>query len=303
MSHPHVHILSGRALHSGVHATVRIAMRPDDGIGPRVSFPGFARPLALEDLGRLARDARRATVLTDPDTGASIRTPEHLLAALWTFMRAPVDIACDHPEIPGLDGSARPWFTALAATIPPEHAAPPREEDAPGWEYDGREGFLRAEPAERFSVHYVVERGDFRQEHALERAADAPAGILPARTFIFHADWQALTAATAARDDASVDGHVFLRGADPDSGLLLAENADEFARARAVLPRAAGIAYPLLHPAEFRCDNEAARHKILDLLGDLALHGRALPRLRITVRNGGHALHHLFLNHLEATAP
>ena len=45
-------------------------------------------------------------------------------------------------------------------------------------------------------------------------------------------------------------------------------------------------------------EQEPVRHKILDLLGDLALIGLALPRLRLEIRNGGHALNHLLLEQL-----
>jgi UDP-3-O-acyl-N-acetylglucosamine deacetylase len=46
-------------------------------------------------------------------------------------------------------------------------------------------------------------------------------------------------------------------------------------------------------------EQEAVKHKILDLLGDLALLGLKLPRLRLLVRNGGHALNHLLLERLQ----
>ena len=55
----------------------------------------------------------------------------------------------------------------------------------------------------------------------------------------------------------------------------------------------------LLHPESERMENEAVRHKILDLLGDLALLGFKLPRLRLCIRNGGHALNHLLLERLQ----
>ncbi|HEX2613179.1 MAG TPA: UDP-3-O-acyl-N-acetylglucosamine deacetylase [Fibrobacteria bacterium] len=284
-------MISGRALHSGVPSDVRITPRPDDGLGIRFLFPGFAGPLDARALSTLKRTARRATLLEDPETGATIRTPEHMLAAALFFARAPLDVACDASEPPGLDGSARPWFTALAAAAPAEYAVPPREYDvAKGFRYDGPEGSLLAEPAEHFSVEYTVERGEFRQAFRLESGGAAAAEILPARTFIFWKEWRAL----------SLEFSGLLRGAGAESGLLLAETPEEFADARALLPELSGQAFPLLSPETPRYPEEAARHKVLDLLGDLALNGLALPRLRLTLRNGGHALNHLLLNHLQA---
>ena len=68
-------IISGRALHTGFPSSVRITLRPDDGRGIRFLFRGFERPLRARDLATLRRSARRATVLEDAVTGATIRTP------------------------------------------------------------------------------------------------------------------------------------------------------------------------------------------------------------------------------------
>jgi len=288
--------LSGLALHSGVPSTVRFTLRPDDGLGLRFFFPGFPVGLTASGLATLTRSAQRATVLTDPATGATIRTPEHLIAAALFFSRAPLDIVCDVEEIPGLDGSARPWFTALAATVPVEYAAPPPEyQSSLMWSYDGPEGSVSAEPSDGFSVEYTLARGDFRQTARLATIGDAPATVLPARTFIFHDDWERLKAS-----GTNASSETLLGGADENSGLLLSASRDRFPRERAALPGRGDTDFPLLHPRAWRLEDEAARHKVLDLLGDLALAGLALPRLRLTIVNGGHALNHLLLDALRA---
>ena len=289
-------LLSGRALHTGVPSAVRIARRPDDGAGLRFFFPGFPAPLVARDLATLTRSARRATVLTHP-SGAVVRTPEHLLAAALFFADVPLDASCDAEEPPGLDGSAAPWFDAFAeAAQVAEGAAASgrcREYDSGlTWTYTGREGRIEAAPAPSFSVEYLLTRGDVRQRFRLESIADAPAAVLPARTFIFRKDWNALRTSDRAEDGP------LLVGADESSGLLLAESPEDFAEARATHPESAGNAFPLVHPRTMRFPEEAARHKVLDLLGDLALNGLALPRLRLSIVNGGHALNHLLLNEL-----
>jgi UDP-3-O-acyl-N-acetylglucosamine deacetylase len=310
---------------------VRVARRTDvagDGIGLRFIFPGFNEPLTARDFATLTRRAHRATILTHPVSGAVIRTPEHLLAAALFFADEPLNIICDADEIPGLDGSAKPWFDLLTTPILPSpsgrggggegspKASTPsprtsneiREggEDFPPnkpacrqydtdlkWFYSGREGTLHAEPASRFSVRYSLERGEVNETFELADASDAPTEVLPARTFIFWSDWQALRNAHNA---------ALLGGVDAESGLLLAESAEEFARALTNFPENAGNTFPLLHPRKTRFPDEAARHKVLDLLGDLALHGLALPKLHLTIKNGGHALNHLLLDALHASA-
>jgi UDP-3-O-acyl-N-acetylglucosamine deacetylase len=156
------------------------------------------------------------------------------------------------------------------------------------WEHDGPEGTLRARPQDHFSVEYLWEDGTLRQSFQLKYAEEVPERVLPARTFILYRDWKIFS----AEPD-------LLAGAQAGSGLLLASTAGEFAEARANLPESRGTAFPLVHPEAFRLEDEPARHKVLDLLGDLALNGLALPKLRLTVRNGGHALNHLLLNQLQ----
>ncbi len=320
MHHPCGHarpaMISGRALHTGTTSTVRVTPRAEDGLGLRFLFPGFPTPLTARDLAVFPRAARRATVLTHPRSGATIRTPEHLLAAALFFAAAPLDIHCDSEEIPGLDGSAAPWFDLLAAACG-EHPeagaprpAPPRSgasrDASPShssvscgeyacdllWSHEGPEGTLHAEPAPRFSVRYTLARGEVRETFTLTRSEDAPAQVLPARTFIFWRDWEALTGEHGAP--------ALLEGADENSGLLLATSREEFARARPRMPHGSPAGFPLLHPHAFRLPDEAVRHKVLDLMGDLALNGLALPRLRLTVTGGGHALNHLLLDALRA---
>lgn len=286
--------LSGPALHTGVMSTVRAARRHDDGLGIRFHFPGFAAPLDARTLGTLRRSAHRATVLTHPESGATIRTPEHMLAAALFFADEPLDVFCDANEPPGLDGSAQPWFDFFAVLAPEAAGAPRCREYDSTLELDlaGRgNATLRATRAPRFSVECFLERGDFRDSFRLEASADAPGAVLPARTFIFWNDWNALSGSAPPQKQSLV-------GAGEESGLLLAEFPQEFAAARRLNPRLRGNAFPLLHPREFRMKAEAARHKILDMLGDLALNGLALPRIRLEIRNGGHALNHLLLERL-----
>jgi UDP-3-O-acyl-N-acetylglucosamine deacetylase len=219
--------------------------------------------------------------------GGALRTPEHMLAAALFFADAPLDVRCDAAEPPGLDGSALPFYAFLAAEAAP--ARVPEYDSNLEWVHEGPEGFLRARPHSRFSVEYFWDAGDVHQRCELASAADAPAEILPARTFITWRDWQSLAG-----------GRDLLAGAGADSGLLIAATAEEFAEARRNLPESRGKAFPLLHPESFRMDDELARHKVLDLMGDLALNGLALPRLRLTVRNGGHALNHMLLDRLQS---
>jgi UDP-3-O-acyl-N-acetylglucosamine deacetylase len=272
--------LRGKGLHTGLSSTVEIRRRGDsDGI--RFYWPGWEKPLVPADLISLHRQARRATILKGWE-GQEFRTPEHLLAAALFFADKPLDVICSAQEPPGLDGSAEPFYMALSEAANPsgwrEYASELR------WDYEGPEGKLSASPSDHFSVEYEWEV--WRTE--LPDAETAVEGILPARTFILYREWLTMK-----------DAGDLLAGTDAGSGLLLAESPDGFEAALQAHPEFQGRAFPLLHPGSFRMDLEPVRHKILDLLGDLALMGLALPKLRLEIRNGGHALNHRLLEQLQ----
>jgi UDP-3-O-[3-hydroxymyristoyl] N-acetylglucosamine deacetylase len=295
---PPAEVLSGTGVHGGRHCRLEIRL---DGSGespgsagsrgPTLSFPGFPSPVSIGGLSRLPRSARRATVL-GRNPSATVETPEHLLAALLFFPGSAFAIRADAPELPGLDGSALPYRDALARLAPEAAAAPAWREYPCGlrWERHWADGHVKIRPAERFRVRYELDRAALRQSVMLEDAATAWREILPARTFAFHREWR------AARDEG------LMAGAGRDSGLLLAESESEY---RAVLeshPEWGGGPYPLLNQSAWRMPDEPVRHKILDLLGDLALAGLALPQAEIDIRNGGHHAHHQLLDRLAEPA-
>lgn len=287
---PSVEVLAGVGVHGGRPCRLELR-RLEAASGPRFAFPGLPRPFPADALSGLSRSARRATLLSLPGSAgeAAIAVPEHLLAALLFFHDAPLEVRADAAELPGLDGSALPFRDALARLFP-ERAARPEWREYPcdlRWEHTWEGGYIRIRPAERFRARYALDAKGLRQECLLEEARDAWDAILPARTFAFHQDWRAAVEAG------------LMAGAGRDSGLLLAASPEEF---RAVLdrhPEWGGGPYPLLNQADWRVPEEPARHKLLDLLGDLALLGLGLPRAEIEVRNGGHAAHHRLLDRLS----
>jgi len=278
--------LQGSGLHSGRKSSVRLLRR--EGIGsPRFFWLNRSESFSFSDLAGFSRSALRSTILQADDL--EIRTVEHLLSASLFFADCPVDIHCDAHEPPGLDGSALPFFQAFAELFPEKSEAPSWREYPSNlrFEHEGPEGSLRVEPSDFFSVEYELDRPPLRQKFHLESPRHAVSEILPARTFIFSHEW----------DEAKKQG--LLKGCGSDSGLLFARSQKEFEWAKVQNSELKGKTFPLLHPESERVDQEPVKHKILDLLGDLALLNLALPRLRILVRNGGHALNHLLLEQLQ----
>ena len=217
--------------------------------------------------------------------------PEHLLAALLFFPDLPLDIHCEGEELPILDGSALPIRDAISS-LAAERAAVPAWDEYPcdlAWEHHWAYGHIRVRPAPSLRVRYDLDRPPLRQTYVLDGPESAWREILPARTFLFHREWL----------ESAVPGSGLLAGAQSDSGLLLAESQAEHGDLLAAHPEWLGGPYPLLNQRAWRMENEPVKHKILDLLGDLALLDLRLPGLEIEVRNGGHHVNHLLLEKLS----
>jgi UDP-3-O-acyl-N-acetylglucosamine deacetylase len=286
-------VLIGKGLHTGQSSQLsfRLADKQDNhGVAfsePSFFSPAFPQSLTMQDISVLPRSNARSTVLGNGSM--AIRTPEHLWAALLFFHDLPVKINCDTSEIPGLDGSALPFRQALSS-LSPTHALRPawREYSTDlQWEYDWGYGHMRVRPATSFCVRYILERGPVVQSFVLRDPSVAWAEILPARTFVFYREWEI----------GKAQG--LMAGAGLDSGLLLAESQEEHAQFLSMHSDWSGGPFPLLNQPQWRMDNELVKHKILDLLGDLALAGLALPKLDIEIRNGGHSINHLLLEKLS----
>jgi UDP-3-O-[3-hydroxymyristoyl] N-acetylglucosamine deacetylase len=213
-----------------------------------------------------ASEVSSTELATTLGTGsASVATVEHLLAALYGLGIDNVRIELDGPEVPVLDGSAAPFVYLLrsAGVFQQRRARRVLEILRPIVVSDG-DRRIAIEPASNFNVSYAV---DFahpaigRQELALH-PLDAnvfEVEIASARTFGFLADVEAMWDAGYARG-GSLDNTVVL----DDLRVMNCEG--------------------------LRFRDEFARHKVLDLMGDLALMGVFIQG-HVRVERGGHALH------------
>lgn len=199
-------------------------------------------------------DAAYATTLATP--AGPVSTVEHLFAALAGCAIDDAAITVDGGEVPILDGSAAPWAAGIDRI---EHggAREVLQLDAPIAIEDG-DRWIRALPAAALVLDVAI---DFPRLGAQRFAAPVAdfAAIAGARTFGFAADAAALAAQNRAL------------GASLDNTLVF----DDDGRPLTAL----------------RWSDEPARHKWIDLLGDLALLGRPLCA-RVVAHKAGHGLHH-----------
>ena len=248
---------SGVGLHSGEQAVVRLA--PSEAPGFHIRFTDAPDPIRLTP--DQVRDSQLCTTL---DLGSRrVATVEHLLAALAGCGVTHAEIVLNGSEVPLLDGSAQDWVEALAeAGLQPASSAPRTSPVVvePLVRHRGS-SVITVTPADRFRVVGII---DFpqpaigRQMLALDLSPQVfVEEIAPARTFGFRDQVEQLRAAG------------LIQGGALDNALVC--DGDHW------------VNPPL------RFADEPVRHKLLDLIGDLALVG--FPQAQVLVYRGSHGLH------------
>ena len=260
-------LIAGRGLHGGATASVRFV---------REAGAVRLRSGAVEArIAELVLDgAMRSTTATTRDGRLCVRTVEHLFAALGSLsIRDGVVIEIDGPEVPLADGGARAFVDALlglglGASPPALRVVRPGVIELGASRYE-------LEPPEHATdvrVEVEVDFDDVRLERHARWGGD-PADfrerIAPARTFGFEHELGELLARGLA-------SHVA-----PESVVVVTRDAI------------------LSAGAHFRAD-EPARHKLLDLVGDLYAHGGP-PLGRVRAIRPGHAATHEAMRRALAT--
>jgi UDP-3-O-[3-hydroxymyristoyl] N-acetylglucosamine deacetylase len=245
--------VEGRGLHGGERAAVRV--RPAaHGVGIRIGRAGSLVPLHP---GLAEHEAVRCTALRLP--GGTVRTVEHLLAAVLGCGVRDVELELEGPEVPILDGSARPWVEALS------EASEPAEDEGTA-------------PALAAPLRLRCGDAEYAAEPAATGSVEVELGLPRAWLGLQHARWDG-EAASFAREIAPARTFALLEdvGGIFAAGLARGGSLD----CAAVLGPDGPLGGPLRFP------DEPVRHKLLDLVGDLALLGR-LPAARITARGTFH---------------
>ncbi|MGB3516031.1 MAG: UDP-3-O-acyl-N-acetylglucosamine deacetylase [Elainellaceae cyanobacterium] len=260
---------SGVGLHSGLQTTVRLCPASAS-LGRsfvRVDLPGRPRiPAHVSALHQTQLSTELAIA------SATVRTVEHLLAALAGLGVDNLSIEIDGPEVPLLDGSALEWVEAIAqAGLVRQDSPRPRYVlDEPLWVQEG-DAFVVAMPAPELRFTYGI---DFDLEaignqwqswspsqHPFQSA------IAPARTFGLADQIEQLQRAG------------LIKGGSLDNALVCGTQ---------------GWINPPL-----RFSNEPVRHKLLDLVGDISLIG-LFPQAHITAYKASHRLHTAFAHQLSS---
>lgn len=247
-------VLSGVGLHSGADASVRLLPAPS---GTGLVFRRRADGQEIPALAANVGDTSRCTRLKS--SGFEVQTVEHVLSALAGLGVADAVIEVDGPEVPAMDGSAEPFAAAILAVGTQAQAEPVQPLRLTEPVFVSENGCtLAVLPSPYFSASVVLDypRHSYLGTQAAVfdgRSGDYAAQIAPARTFGFLSEIEALRARGLGL------------GASFDNAVVLGETHYE---------------------TPLRFVNELARHKLLDLIGDLALIGRPLCAEILAVKPG-----------------
>ena len=276
---------TGIGLHTGKTSTVVIKPAPENHglVFKRVDLPG--QPLIAADLDNVTELARSTTLAIGD---AVIHTVEHVLASLAGMQIDNALIEIDGIEPPILDGSAHEYTEGLKRVGVAEQKA-------------NREFYVIDEP-----IHYqnkernidlaALPFGDFRitvmvdynspvlgiQHATMVSYDDFDKEIAPSRTFCFFHELKDLYRAGLIKGGSTENALVIVD--HPVSGAELEDVAQLFKKQQAPATLPAGI----LNEKPLRYANEPARHKLLDLIGDLTLIGAPL-KAQILAARPGHA--------------
>lgn len=256
---------TGVGLHSGAPVTMRLLPAPAGSgiVFRRADLDNFE----IAAIGRNVAKVSYATSLMRQ--GVLISTTEHLLSALIGLGIDNVIVELDNLELPILDGSAMPYVESIARagirtqrrrrqSVRILHAVEVREGDK----------FIGVYPGSGYTIDYTI---DFpapvgHQRATIDLAAETyGAAIAPARTFGYRALEQQMR------------GMGLIRGASPENIIVLGSKGPE--------------------NGPLRFDDEYVRHKILDLIGDLALAGHRIEG-HVVAERAGHAMHTALVSRL-----
>ncbi len=246
-------VFSGVGLHSGAGASVRL-------LPARVGTGLVFRHPEGQEIPALASNVSETSRCTRLKLGEfEVQTVEHVLSALAGLGVDDAVIEIEGPEVPAADGSAAPFLELLLAAglyAQPTQVQPLRLTQ-PVFICD-KGCTLAALPSDHFSASVVLDYPKHSYLGTQAAVFDAASGdyarqIAPARTFGFLSEIEALRAAGLGL------------GASVDNAVVLGETQYE---------------------TPLRFANELARHKLLDLVGDLALTGRPVCAEILAVKPG-----------------
>lgn len=279
----------GKGLHTGLMIDAEFCPAPE-GHGYKIQRTDLDGEPVIDAVAENVIATQRGTVVAKGDI--KISTIEHALAALYAAGIDNCLIKVNAPEIPILDGSAKEYCEKIAQVGIKEQAVEKdyyivRQKIEVRDEATGAS--LVVLPDDDFSIDTMI---DFdspvlnNQYATLDNLAEFPKEIAASRTFVF------------VREVEPLVKNNLIKGGDLDNAIVIYDSPmeqnelDRLADLMGV-PHKNVNEFGYINNIPLTCDNEPARHKLLDVLGDIALIGRPLKGKIIATRPG-HSLNTVF---------
>jgi UDP-3-O-[3-hydroxymyristoyl] N-acetylglucosamine deacetylase / 3-hydroxyacyl-[acyl-carrier-protein] dehydratase len=286
--------ISGVGLHTGAQTTMTfLPAKPNHGIKfQRVDLPGS--PIIDADCDRVVDVSRGTTI---EQSGGRVSTIEHTLAALVGLEIDNVLIQIDGPEAPIMDGSSIQFVNALKEVGTEEQNALRdffEVQDSIFYREAARNVEIAALPLDDYRVTVMIDYNSpvLGSQHAsITNIRQFEKEIASCRTFCFLHELEMLYK------------NNLIRGGDLNNAIVIVDRVvkdDELANIAKMLgkPKVEVKSEGILNNIELRYNNEPARHKLLDIVGDLALAGRPL-KAQILAARPGHAANVAFAKKLK----
>ncbi|KUG07622.1 bifunctional UDP-3-O-[3-hydroxymyristoyl] N-acetylglucosamine deacetylase/3-hydroxyacyl-ACP dehydratase [Solirubrum puertoriconensis] len=286
--------VSGVGLHTGVQATMTFCPAPvNHGYKfQRIDLDG--QPIVDADVDNVVDLSRGTTI---EQNGARVNTVEHTLAALVGLQIDNVLIQLDGPEPPIMDGSSLPFVDALQAVGLEEQNALRNYFEIPDeirFVDNARGVEIAALPLNDYRVTVMVDYNSpvLGSQHAsLTNIEQFSEEIAASRTFCFLHELEALYKSN------------LIKGGDLSNAIVVVDRVvseEELGDLATMLgkPKVAVKKEGILNNVDLRHKNEPARHKLLDVVGDLALVGRPIKG-QILAARPGHAANVAFAKKIK----
>ena len=297
--------LRGKGLHSGMEITATFLPAPDNH-GYKLKRVDLEGQPVIEAVAENVVDTTRGTVLGKNDVKVS--TVEHALAALYAAGIDNCLIEVNGPELPILDGSAIQYVEQIERVGLEEQKADKDFyiiKEKKRFKDDETGSMLTIYPDDHFSVEVMVEYNSKvlpNQFAVLDDLSEFKQEVASARTFVF------------VREIETLLQHGLIKGGDIDNAIVIydepvsQENIDRLCDLMSVQRmKVSELGY--INPQPLKWDNEPARHKLMDVIGDLALIGRPIKG-RVVAVCPGHTINSKFtkmvrreVRHTEIQSP
>ncbi len=286
---------TGKGLHTGLKTNMTVNPAPADYgiVFRRIDLEG--QPV-VPALCEYVTDTSRGTTIEKD--GVRISTIEHIMSALWTMGVDNAIIDIDAPETPIMDGSAKDYAEAIVRIGLAEQNAERRYYEVTEktiYTIPEKGVAIIIYPDDVFSVSVHVDYNSKvigNQYAILIPDDDYATKIAPCRTFVFLHDLEPLLNAN------------LIKGGDLDNAIVVVENPvsdEQMDHLKKIFNKQdIRITGGYLNNLQLRANNELARHKLLDLLGDMALLGVRIKG-RVWATRPGHFANTEFMKQMHAT--